>query len=234
MRHALYFTPPAGDPLTQAAESWLGRSAFTGKAAEPNVPPGFSAEEFHALTRDPRRYGFHATLVAPFRLREESTEADLASATGAFAEQAGPFSMPGLAITRIGEFFALTPTEARQVSALASAAVDYFNNLRAPPTEAEIARRKPELLSERQRLYLHRHGYPYVKEEFRFHLTLTGPVEAATAAHVEAALKNHFGPLLSSPVAVSAVALFTEAELGADFIVRSIHRLGPSEARKCA
>jgi putative phosphonate metabolism protein len=234
MRHALYFTPPPGDPLTQAAESWLGRSAFTGKAAERIVPPGFSAEEFRALTRDPRRYGFHATLVAPFRLRDESTEADLASATGAFAEQAGPFSMPGLAITRIGEFFALTPTEARQVSALASAAVDHFDGLRAPLTEAEIARRKPELLSERQRLYLHRHGYPYVKEEFRFHLTLTGPVEASAAASVEAVLQDHFGPLLSSPVTVSAVALFTEAEPGADFIVRSIHRLGPSEARKCA
>ncbi|MGN6536006.1 MAG: DUF1045 domain-containing protein [Mesorhizobium sp.] len=232
MRYALYFTPPPGDPLTLAAEAWLGRSAFTGKAAERIVPTGFSAEEFHALTHDPRRYGFHATLVAPFRLREELTEADIAGATAAFAEQTAPFLMPGLAITRIGEFFALTPTEARQVSALASAAVDHFDGLRAPLTEAEIARRKPDLLSERQRLYLHRHGYPYVKDEFRFHMTLTGPVEPHAAPRVAAALQAHFGPLLSRPVEVSAVALFVESEPDADFAVHSVHCLSAAEARK--
>lgn len=232
MRYALYFTPPPGDPLTLAAQSWLGRDAFTGEAVEPIVPHGFTSEEFRSLTCEPRRYGFHATLVAPFRLRADLTEADLSGAADAFAEQVPPFTVPRLAITRIGSFFALTLNDASRVSALASAAVDHFDGLRAPLTEAEIARRKPDLLSKRQRLYLRRHGYPYVKDEFRFHMTLTGPVEAQAAPLVAAALQAHFGPLLSRPVEVSAVALFTEPKPGTDFAVHSVHCLSAAEARK--
>lgn len=234
MRYALYFTPAPDDPLMRAAQLWLGRNAFTGKAAASTLPAGFTAGEFDDLTRAPRRYGFHATLVAPFRLRAGRTEADLSVAADAFARQAAPLAIPGLAITRIGDFFALTPADAAGVSALASAAVDHFDGLRAPLTDAEIARRRPEGLSERQRLYLHRHGYPYVKEEFRFHMTLTGPVEARAAVRVATALHDRFGPLLPCPVQISAVTLFIEPEPGADFIVRSTHRFGAAETRKYA
>jgi putative phosphonate metabolism protein len=234
MRYALYFTPPPGGPLTLAAEAWLGRSAFGGDTVEPIIPHGFTGEEFRSLMREPRRYGFHATLVAPFRLREDLTEADLMAAANAFAGRTAPFTVPGLAIEQIGGFFALTPLDARDVSALGSTAVDHFDDLRAPPTEPEIARRKPEHLSARQRFYLHRHGYPYVKEEFRFHMTLTGPVGPAAAPHIRAVLQDHFGALLSRPVEISAVALFAEPAPKADFVVRSIHRLGTAEARKYA
>ncbi|MGS1096890.1 DUF1045 domain-containing protein (plasmid) [Aquamicrobium terrae] len=234
MRYALYFTPAPDDPLTRAAQLWLGRNAFTGEAAATTLPAGFTAGEFDDLTRAPRRYGFHATLVAPFRLRAGRTEADLSVAADAFARQAAPLAIPGLAITRIGDFFALTPADAAGVSALASAAVDHFDGLRAPLTDAEIARRRPEGLSERQRLYLHRHGYPHVKEEFRFHMTLTGPVGCQAAARVATALRDRFDPLLPRPVDVSAVTLFAEPEPGADFIVRSTHRFGAAETRKYA
>mgnify|MGYP001067941829 CR=1 FL=1 len=232
MRYAVYFTPAADDPLTQAAEAWLGRGAFSGDAVEPIVPVGFTGEKFGSLTREPRRYGFHATLVPPFRLGDGRTEADLSADADAFAGRCASLTIPGFAISRIGSFFALTPTDADGVSALAAAAVDHFDGLRSPLSEAEIARRKPGLLSERQRLYLHRHGYPYVKEEFRFHMTLTGPVEPQAAACVETALHDHFGPLLSRPAEVSAITLFVEPEPSADFIVRSIHRFSVAEARK--
>ncbi|MFU0507528.1 DUF1045 domain-containing protein [Pseudaminobacter sp. NGMCC 1.201702] len=234
MRYALYFTPGPDDPLTLAAHTWLGRSAFTGDAIKPLVPVEFTAEEFSSLTREPRRYGLHATLVAPFRLRDGLAEADLLAVTATFVGQAAPFTIPGLALSEIGLFFALTPTKADGISALADTAVDHFDGLRAPLNEAEIARRRPELLSERQRLYLHRHGYPYVKEEFRFHMTLTGSIEALAAVRVEAALRDRFSPLLARPVEVSAVALFIEPAPGADFIVHSIHRLGATETRKYA
>ena len=31
MRYAIYFTPPADDPLTRRASHWLGRDAMTGE-----------------------------------------------------------------------------------------------------------------------------------------------------------------------------------------------------------
>lgn len=234
MRYALYFTPAPDDPLTLAAQAWLGRDAFTGKAVEACPPAGFTPEEFCRLTQEPRRYGFHATLVAPFRLREEATTGGLTEAADSFAAQVSRFTVPSLSITRIGRFFALTPARPERISALASEAVDWFDGLRAPLNDAEIERRRPALLSERQRLYLHRYGYPYVKEEFRFHMTLTGPVEAQAEARVCSALHRHFDPLLARPLDVSAVALFIEAGPLADFVVHSIHRLGMAAARRQA
>ena len=153
---------------------------------------------------------------------------------GSFAEGLAPFVILDLAITRIGRFFALTPSETAGVAALASSAVDRFGDLRAPLTPPEIERRRPERLTARQRAYLDQHGYPYVKDEFRFHMTLTGALEPEIAARVEPALQARFGPLLAHPVEVSAVTLFVEPEPGADFTVHSIHRFGKAAARRFA
>lgn len=234
MRYALYFTPAPDDPLTRAARSWLGRDAFTGETVGLNTPAGLTGEAFSEAISAPRRYGFHATLVAPFYLRDGLNESELVSSTDAFAQTIAPFTIPALVIGKMGNFFALTPVETAGVSTLASAAVDHFERLRMPPTDAELARRKPELLSERQRRYLHRYGYPFVKEEFRFHMTLSGPVEAGVAAPIEKALEDRFGALLARPVEVSAVALFVEPEPGADFTVRSLHPFDPAKPGKHA
>jgi putative phosphonate metabolism protein len=232
MRYAVYFTPAADDPLTIAAQSWLGRNAFTGEPVAAPVPAGFSDAEFRRITEDPRRYGFHATLVAPFGLNEWTTQDDLARAADAFAEGFSPFSIPALNLSLIGSFFALTPVESRDVDALASATVDHFGPLRAPLTSAEIERRRPDLLTPRQRAYLDRFGYPYVKDEFRFHMTLTGSLDPDTAARVEPALQAHCAPLLDRPVAVDSIALFVEPEPGAAFTVHSIHPFSASRARR--
>ena len=234
MRYAVYFTPAANDPLTIAAQSWLGRDAFTGESVATPVPAGFSGAEFYRSTEEPRRYGFHATLVAPFRLKEGTNPADLARAADAFAQRFSPFSIPALKLSRIGSFFALTPTESRDIDALASAAVDHFSPLRAPLTSAEIERRRPDLLTPRQRTYLDRFGYPYVKDEFRFHMTLTGSLDPDIVARVEPALEAHFAPLLERSVAVDSIARFVQPESSAPFTVHSIHPLGAASARKLA
>jgi hypothetical protein len=100
--------------------------------------------------------------------------------------------------------------------------------------DSEIARRKPGQLSERQRAYLQRHGYPYVKDEFRFHMTLTGPLTREDAARIEPAMQEFLGPLLASPVEIDTVTLFIEPEAGAPFTVHSVHRLGTAANRKTA
>ena len=118
--------------------------------------------------------------------------------------------------------------------ALAGAAVDRFNALRAPLTAPEIARRNPDRLTERQRAYLDRYGYPYVKDEFRFHMTLTDPVTMAEAARIEPVLHRLLAPILATPIEIDAVALFVEPEPGAPFIVHSTHRFHAGQTRKIA
>ncbi len=235
MRFAVYFTPPADHPLTRAAAAWLGRDAFQGVPAPRPAVAGFSGAELDALTAEPARYGFHGTLVAPFHLSAGASAADLDRAADAFAAAHSPFVIPRLAIRRIGHFFALVPADTLPVmNALADDAVDHFTPLRAPLDDADIARRRPETLSERQRAYLMRYGYPYVFEEFRFHMTLTGPVPDDQAARVAAVLEARFEPLLAAPVAVDSIASFAEAERGAPFKVRALHPLAGAAARKSA
>jgi putative phosphonate metabolism protein len=234
MRHAIYFTPGSDDPLTLAANSWLGRNAFTGVRSAMPAAPGLSAQELHAITAEPRRYGFHGTLVAPFRLRDGLSPAALQHAATEFALRRTAFVIQRMSVARIGGFFALTPDESIHVDALASAAVDHFDGCRAPLSATEIERRRPDRLSERQRSYLDRYGYPYVKDEFRFHMTLTGALESEEAARIEPALREHFAPLLHRPLEIAAIAIFVESTPGADFIVHSIHRFGAAEAGKSA
>lgn len=235
MRYALYFTPSDDDPLTRAAAAWLGRDAFTGDAVARPAPDGLDPEALARNTAEPRRYGFHATLVAPFRLRADADAAAPALAADAVGAAHAPFDIPRLALTRIGSFRALTPASpCAPLDALAAAAVDRFDAVRAPLGPAEIARRRPERLTPRQRAYLDRHGYPFVKDEFRFHMTLTGPVAPQEDARVTRALDVHFLPLLDRSVRVDALALFVEPEPGAPFHVHSLHRLGAIAARKSA
>ena len=77
MRYAIHFTPSPNDPLTQAAAAWLGRDAYSGHAVEPPGTIDLGMQEISYHTALPRRYGFHGTIKAPFRLAEGHSEAAL-------------------------------------------------------------------------------------------------------------------------------------------------------------
>lgn len=232
MRYAIYFTPPQEDALTRRAARWLGRDAFTGERLDPagENPPG------EALTAEPRRYGFHATLRAPFRLRAGVDESGLVAAMQGFAVACAPVIVPRMALARLDGFFALVPAApAPALDALAAGIVRAFDRFAAPLSEADIARRRPESLDPAERDYLHRWGYPYVFDRFRFHMTLTGRVPDGKAQDVRAAIEAHFGALLEKPLEIGALTLFVEPEPGAPFAVRATAALGrKTAARKFA
>ena len=235
MRYALYFTPHCDHPLTITAANWLGRDAFTNTEIPIADTAGLDVAGLRHWTAEPRRYGFHATVVAPFRLKQGLNEQDLVRAVEAFAAQSVSLSTLSLRIARLGNFLALVPASSgAELEKLAGAAVDHFGAIRAPLTEQEVARRKPSQLTERQRAYLGRYGYPYVKDEFRFHMTLTGPVTAAEAARIEPILQRLLASTLAAPIEVDALALFVEPEPGASFIVHSTYRLCADQTRKIA
>lgn len=216
MRYAVYFTPPADHPLTSAASDWLGRDAFRGE----NSSAASTDAEHAALINEPARYGFHATLKAPFSLAEGHTEATLCLFFSEFCARAAPTSLPRLELSEIGPFFALTCAGGSEgINALCNTVVEAFEPWRAPLTPQDYARRKPERLSERQRELLARWGYPYVFEEFRFHMTLTGPVEPSRKAMVRHRLEERFAPFLGNPLPVEHLALFVEKERGSAFSV---------------
>jgi len=235
MRYAIYFTPPAGERLSHLAARWLGRNAFTDAAIEARAAGPLSAADVAHYTAAPRRYGFHATLKAPFELAPDFSEGDLLRAIMEFCGALEPVVLPRLRVARIAPFFALTPSAASPgLDALAIRVVRDFDRFRAPLSEADIERRNPDRLTRPQLANLYRWGYPYVGEEFRFHMTLTGPVESKDAPKVEAVLNDMFAQSLSEPLAIGSIALFVEATPGAPFVVHSLHPLGGMAVRKSA
>lgn len=236
MRYALYFTPAEHDPLTEAASRWLGRDAFSGAEYPAPDDAELPAGEITRLTADPRRYGFHATLKAPFKLKDNVSEAELLDAVERFAAETPMFEIPRIVVGQLGHFFALVPASLHPpLQDFAAAVVEEFEPFRAPLSEADIARRKPEKLTLPQRENLSRWGYPYVMEEFRFHMTLTGPVEPELAGPMRQKLDRRFAAFANRPLSIDGLAVFIETERGAPFTIHSRLPLAPAlEHRKTA
>jgi hypothetical protein len=235
-RFAIYAVPGAepasgtGAALRQRAEQWLGRS-MAGQPVAPGTPAGWTREAVDAITASARRYGFHATLKAPFRLAPGCTPDELGAAVARFAAcQAGPL-VPRLSLARLGGFYALVPgAGSASLHALADAVVTSFDRFRAPATAAETARRHPASLSPRQRELLTAWGYPYVLDEFRFHLTLTDRIRPDQQPAVERALSSWFAGFIGCTLPVDALALCTEAGPGAPFTLHAVYPLQPVTA----
>lgn len=212
MRYAIYFAPPPDSLLHQLGSRWLGRDAWTGgPVAQPNML-GIAR-----MTADAARYGFHGTLKAPFALREGKTaEALIAAVTGLAASEAR-FAVK-LTVGTIGGFLALIPPEPHPgLAGLAARCVRELDEYRAPASDGELRRRRQAHLTPAQEQHLARWGYPYVLDEFRFHMTLTERLDPPELKRLAAAADAHFAPALREAVAVAGLALFVETAPGAPF-----------------
>lgn len=204
-RFAVYYAPPPGDFATRA-NLWLSDAA----PALPGLPRPPAD-----LTTVPRRYGFHGTIKAPFRLADGVDQAMLQSDLAALAARLPPVRIAGLRLEILKGFLALIPEgDETDLLALGAEVVSHLDPLRAPLTEAEIARRRPERLTARQRELLARWGYPYVMEEFRFHLTLTDDLPDDMAQSTAAILAPWFAEVLPRPFDIADLCLFGEDSAG--------------------
>jgi putative phosphonate metabolism protein len=207
-RFAVYYAPEPGK-FADAAAQWLGWDPQAGRRV---VQP---APELAGKTAEPARYGFHGTIKPPFRLTEGMDLVDLHSALHDLAAALQAVEMPGLNLVQIDGFMALVPQgDLTTLNHLAARVVEGLEPFRAPLNDAEIARRRPERLTPRQRALLDQFGYPYVMEEFRFHLTLTDRLTEAEAGPLRALALAHFGPHLPRPFRLTELCLFGEARDG--------------------
>ncbi len=208
-RYALYALPRPGSPLWQWGSAILGYDAATGERL-PHPAPFAGIPDWEELTAEPRTYGFHATLKPPFRLGAGQDEAALQAAAVAFAAARAPFEAGPLAVTALGSFVALTPAaDPGPLDRLAAACVEVFEPFRAPLNESEMAKRLRSPLTPRQHDYLTRWGYPYVFDEFRFHMTLTGRLPAERRDAIRTALAQAHAPV-AAPLLVEGIGLFRQ------------------------
>lgn len=222
-RYAVYFIPGPDTALWQTGCRWLGRNPDITGGNAPVPPPeaagaGISRDDWVAATAEPRRYGFHATLKPPFHLAAGCDLADLDTALARFAAGRVGFDGPSLTVTRLDGFLALCPrTPMASLDALAADCLRAFEPFRRPLDTETLARRRARGLTPRQEVLLETWGYPFVLEEFRFHMTLTGRLAEAAAARYRPVLETLFADALAVPLAVDGIALFREPAPGAPF-----------------
>ena len=71
---------------------------MTGASCDGFAPEGRPPDSWRSMTSEPRRYGFHATLKAPFRLRIDLDVADLIDNVAEFASKLAPFDASELKV----------------------------------------------------------------------------------------------------------------------------------------
>ncbi|MBO6562689.1 MAG: DUF1045 domain-containing protein [Nisaea sp.] len=218
-RYAIYFAPDAGTVLHRFGSTWLGRDAISGEELQQPALDGFDAETQKALTATARDYGFHATLKPPFHLKAGLSTEQLMDAADRFAAKRTAFEI-NLVARDLSGFLALMQKESKAaMRELAADCVRDFDPLRALPSEAELAKRREAGLSSQQELMLQRWGYPYVMNEFRFHMTLSKRLREDEQR--EALLREivkHGAEALAAPVRVDAISIFHQENRSAPFL----------------
>jgi putative phosphonate metabolism protein len=216
-RYAIYYAPAQGSFLDQFGAEMLGYDAWIGAALPFASGVVEQVPDWRELTQDPRKYGFHATLKAPMSLNGRR-ESELHAACADFARQPRPIPKITPVVNPISGFIAVIPEgRSTELEQFAADCVRAFDPFRAPLTADDRARRNPSRLTPRQVEYLDRWGYPYVMEEFRFHMTLTGRLDEARREAVLAMLRERFARLKLTELAIDRVALFKQTDAKARF-----------------
>jgi putative phosphonate metabolism protein len=229
-RFAVYFVPGPDTALYRFGAAVLGYDCYTGEPVAHPRDLDLTEAEWTALTAEPRNYGFHATLKAPFRLRGEFDPGDLLAELRKLAASISTIPALEPTVELISGFVAIVPTApSPALDRLAAACVNAFDRFRLPMTPQERARRAAAGLSQSQTANLDRWGYPYVFEEFRFHMTLTGRVGPDRHAAIRTLLQDAFGRRCGfGAIGLNRLALVRQDEPKAPFRVIGHARVAPS------
>ena len=221
-RFAVYYVPEAISQLGTLGNHWLGWSIsdgeFVDRLTDPLVP-----KDIANITKRAQKYGFHGTLKPPMRLKAEFGQTEFLSALRQLAADQRPFTISEMRVKLIGNFLAITPSApCPLLDQLATNLVIGLDGLRQPPDELEIAKRSSVGLTKQQHLLLKKWGYPYVLEEFRFHLTLSDALDQNRSTAILNAARTIFSAATQSPVRVSDVAAVGESETGMFHLIERV------------
>lgn len=212
-RFALYFAPPEGSELETFGRNWLGRDHVTGRSIEQEVIDGLCKDDQQRITSSARHYGFHATLKAPFALKQGCTADALYEAADNFAHVRKPFETPPLQLSGLSRWIAFTlPGPSAEMDALAADCVRDFEPFRAPLTDHDLERRRRSDLTPRQDEQLLAFGYPHIFDDFHFHMTLAGPLDPTERDAILDQLRKLAPAIETLPLEVDAIAIYEQPD----------------------
>lgn len=216
-RYAIYWVPPEVSALGQFARRWMRLSSDSGERKVPQETFGLNADLARKATEKPGRYGFHATIKAPFRPVAGVGESELRQEMEAFCAKRRRVQTAPLGLERFTSYLALCPTGQRSdLEWLASDCVTHFDRFRAPLSDKDRARRNTDM-PEPERLYFEQFGYPYIFSRFYFHISLAGPLEERELDLVASALRPELAALCRDDFVLTDLCLVGDPGGGAPF-----------------
>jgi len=212
-RYAVFYTPKPGTALAAFGRSWFGR-ANDGVTLQAFSDAGLSGTSFARLASASRRYpGLHAPVRAAFTPRDGIGLDAIRTRLINFARRRKPLPTGPLTLSRSGRFLVLRPVEPTPgLEWLAAQCVASFEDFAAPPSDTEREEHANPNLSDHQRLLLESYGDPNVLSEYRFSITLTGPLDTAHLERVTQALWPLLEEICASGVTVDALSLFGDSD----------------------
>ena len=225
-RYAIYYLPDPTSNLWEKASRWLGRDACLGSNVTFDLilPHGLVNHEL--LVKTPSLYGFHATLKPPMRLDSKKTKDQLYTEVGTFADKRKPIPIPALTVKKLGNFLALVPgQQSLEIKDFARSCVISFDKYRAEPSDLELERRRASGLSTRQNDLLTQWGYPYVMDEFKFHLSLTGKIDSKCASVLQPFLSEYFKETEIANLRLDRIAILSQSDSKSPFILEEFFPL---------
>lgn len=233
IRYAIYYSPEPESDLWLFGSRWLGRDSATGDDIKRLAVNAISLDRLHEITATAARYGFHATLKPPFQLALGHDREMLDEALEAFAASHEPVALSALELAELDGFIALRPSSSsKDLDQLAADCVREFDHFRKPSSELELARRREADLTDVQSKMLDAWGYPYVMDEFRFHMTLTGRLDASERKMVLAELEAHAKDIVGKPVRIDVITLMQQKSAADPFeVVKCYPLISMSQAQ---
>lgn len=229
-RYAICYAPEKNSPLNSFGQTWLGRDVRTGNRIDQPEVEGVYSQELRNIVSPAAFYGFHGTLKPPFYLPVPELEEKLISDIQAFAASEKSFHLPRLTVARIGRILVLEPERSSDpINRLAERCVRHFDSYRRSSSCEDSDDRASSRLSSTQQENIIKWGNPYVMDEFKFHLSLTGPIlDIHLSDHLMRVIQRQIAALDLNSIEVASICLFFQADKNQPFLLHSRYKFGRS------
>jgi len=184
-RYAIYYAPPKESSLEEFGRYWFGWDPLNAKLINNkrriNYLNRFGIKNLINIDKNvliAKKYGFHGTLIPPFKLNKNYSTNTLFKKTEEIAKKLKKFKFYKFKLKKINNFYAFVQNKKNNnINKLSNRLVRELFKFRSPLTKKEIDRRNPSKLSKLQLNILYKWGYPYLMSEFNFHMTLASEVK---------------------------------------------------------
>lgn len=214
-RVALYFLPTA--QTARRGAQWLGHDIL----AQPSDPRPLPTNQPNEIKRPShwvktsQKYGFHATLKAPFRLHPNYSLDELKKTLTMFCAGRPSVHIGKMEIAPLGRFLTLRPqSQTPELTELASEIVRHFDPFRAEMTDEERMAWHKKVRTPAALKNALTWGYAHIFDQFRFHLTLTDPLSGTEALQARKTATEHFKPDLQAPWQMHSLSLVGQTNAG--------------------